>query len=58
MDVNYLLHREQVERARADQAGSRPAEAAHRGLADLYRRQIDDYRQANRPAGGTGPTAG
>lgn len=49
MDVNYLLHREQIERARADQAGSRPAEAAHRGLADLYRQRIEDYRQANQP---------
>lgn len=47
MDLNYYLHREQVERVRATRAHGDPARAAHRGLADLYRRQIEDYRQAN-----------
>jgi hypothetical protein len=47
MDVNYYLHREQVERTRADQAGSGAARDAHKGLADLYRKQIDRYRAAN-----------
>lgn len=47
MDLNYLLHREQVERVRADLAGSDPAKVAHRELADLYRQQIESYRRAN-----------
>ena len=47
MDLNYYLQREQVERARADQADSGAARDAHRGLADLYRQKIDRYRAAN-----------
>ena len=47
MDLNYYLPREQVERARADQARPGPAREAHNGLADLYREQIDRYRAAN-----------
>ena len=47
MDLNYYLQREQVERARADQADSGAARDAHNGLADLYRQRIDRYRAAN-----------
>lgn len=48
MDLNYMLQREQVERRRADQAGPGAAAEAHRGLAALYREQIDRYRGVNR----------
>ena len=52
MDLNYILQREQVERRRADQARSGAAADAHRGLAALYREQIEHYRSANQaPAG-------
>jgi hypothetical protein len=47
MDMNYYLHREQVERTRADQAGSDPVRQAHRGLAELYREKIVQYRAEN-----------
>jgi hypothetical protein len=47
MDLNYLLEREQVERMRAEQARSGAAAEAHRGLAELYREQLDRYRAAN-----------
>ena len=47
MDLNYYLEREQVERTRASRAGSGAAAEAHRGLADLYRQQIESYRSAN-----------
>ena len=46
MDLNYILQREQVERTRAQQAASAPAADAHRGLAELYREQIEQYRAA------------
>jgi hypothetical protein len=45
MDMNYYLHREQVERIRADQADTDPVRKAHRGLAELYRERIVRYRQ-------------
>lgn len=44
MDLNYYLQREQVERVRADLARSGEAADAHRGLAELYRQRIDQYR--------------
>jgi len=47
MDLNYYLHREQVELMRAEQAEPKAAADAHRGLAELYRRQIEQYRAAN-----------
>ena len=47
MDLNYFLQRELVERTRAEQAGSGAAAEAHRGLAALYRKQIELYRSAN-----------
>jgi hypothetical protein len=48
MDLNYYFHREQVERVRAQHAGSGEARDAHLGLAHLYRREIDAYRQTLR----------
>jgi hypothetical protein len=47
MDMNYYLHREQVERVRAKQAGPGAAGDAHRALADLYREKIEGYRAGN-----------
>lgn len=44
MDVNYYLHREQVERMRADLARSDEARAIHREMADLYRAKVTAYR--------------
>jgi hypothetical protein len=48
MDLNYYLQREQVEKMRARQAGSGAARDAHQGLAQLYRDQIERYREGNR----------
>ena len=50
MDINYLLKREQVERARADTADCDAARGAHLGLADGYRRRIDAYRASGAAA--------
>ncbi|HEY0114869.1 MAG TPA: hypothetical protein VGB54_04030 [Allosphingosinicella sp.] len=47
MDLNYYLQREQVERVRARNAGHEAAAEAHRGMADLYRRQIEKYLGTN-----------
>jgi hypothetical protein len=47
MDMNYYLHREQVERVRADQADADSVRRAHRGLAELYREKIVQYRAQN-----------
>lgn len=44
MDVNYYLHREQVERMRAMRASSAEARAIHSEMADLYRARIVAYR--------------
>ena len=44
MDLNYYLHREQIERVRADHADTTSARDAHRELAELYRQQIEEYR--------------
>ncbi len=57
MDLNYYLHREQIERVRAEQARQDAAAEAHRGLADLYRREIEAYREAN-VAAAPGPVQG
>ncbi len=40
MDLNYLFHRQQVERPRADAADSIEARAAHEHLARCYETQI------------------
>lgn len=41
MDLNYLLHRQQVERARAEAASSEAARTAHQQLAQQYEGQIE-----------------
>lgn len=50
MDVNYYLHREQVERMRADLARSDEARAIHSEMADLYRARILAHRGASPPS--------
>jgi hypothetical protein len=42
MDLNYLFHRQQVERARAEAAESHEARIAHEQLARCYEVQIDE----------------
>jgi hypothetical protein len=42
MDINYLLHREQVSLAMANTAKSSEARSAHRGLARGYAEQLRD----------------
>lgn len=41
MDLNYLFHRQQVERARAEAAESDEARIAHEQLARCYETRID-----------------
>ena len=41
MDLNYLLHRQQVERARAEAADNEEARIAHEQLARCYEVRID-----------------
>lgn len=41
MDLNYLFHRQQVERARAEAAESDEARIAHEQLARCYEVRID-----------------
>jgi hypothetical protein len=52
MDLNYYLEREQVERVRAQAAGHSAAASAHQSLADLYRQQIEQYRESNQVQAG------
>jgi hypothetical protein len=47
-DLNYLLHREQVEIIRARKAANVSAKAAHRALARAYARRIDGHRLSYR----------
>ncbi|HJT41771.1 MAG TPA: hypothetical protein VJ762_15685 [Sphingobium sp.] len=47
MDVNYLLHRQQVSLIRAQMSRSQKGRAAYEGLARGYTEQIDAYRQEN-----------
>ncbi len=42
MDLNYLLHRQQVERSRAEAATADEARAAHEALALKYEEQINE----------------
>ena len=42
MDLNYLFHRQQVERSRADAASSDEAREAHLVLASRYEQQIEE----------------
>ena len=41
MDLNYLFHRQQVERSRAEGAPSEAARKAHEELARKYEEQIE-----------------
>ena len=41
MDLNYLFHRQQVERTRAEAAASAEARAAHEQLARCYEAMIN-----------------
>ena len=48
MDLNYLFHRQQVERTRSEMAENEEARVAHEELAKRYEEQIesltgDDY---------------
>ena len=47
MDVNYLLHRQQVALIRAQMSPSAKGRAAYEGLARGYTDRIDAYRRAN-----------
>jgi hypothetical protein len=42
MDINYLFHRQQVERSRAEAARSEEARRAHSILACRYEQQIEE----------------
>jgi hypothetical protein len=47
MDLNYLFHRQQVERTRAEAADSEPARKAHEQLAREYEKQITCVTEGN-----------
>jgi len=42
VDLNYLFHRQQVERHRAETANSQEARVAHEELARRYEQQIEE----------------
>lgn len=46
MDINYLLHRQQVELMRANLAKCSESRIAHLELAQRYRSLVDDHRRA------------
>lgn len=46
MDVNYILAREQVERAFGRASIHAGARAAHNAMADRYRAMLDQHRHA------------
>lgn len=50
LDVNYLLHREQMSLICASRANSPESRAAHEGLAKGYRARVRAYRAENRAA--------
>lgn len=57
MDLNYLFHRQQVERAKAESAQSEAASAAHSELAARYELRINQltsgafaFEDEDRPA--------
>lgn len=41
MDLNYLFHRQQVERTKSETAGSEEARNAHEELARRYEERIE-----------------
>lgn len=45
MDINQLIHRQQVSAVRADSAASLEARLAHRGLAAAYAERIAALRR-------------
>lgn len=47
MDLNYLFHRQQVERTRAEAALSEEARIAHEQLARCYEARINQATGAN-----------
>ncbi len=47
MDVNYLLHRQQMSLLRAQSSRSPKGKQAYEGLARGYEDQIDAYRREN-----------
>lgn len=47
LDVNYLLHRQQVSLFRAQRATSAEGRAAYEGLARGYTDELIAYRQEN-----------
>ena len=48
MDVNYLLHRQQISLLRAAHAESPVVRALHETLARSYTARVQAYREANR----------
>ena len=42
MDLNYLFHRQQVERTRSEMARTEEARTVHDELAKLYEEQIEE----------------
>ena len=42
MDLNYLLHRQQVEHARAESTENDAARAAHKELSKQYEERIEE----------------
>ncbi|MCI4588724.1 hypothetical protein MOK15_01200 [Sphingobium sp. BYY-5] len=47
MDVNYLLHRQQMSLIRAQASPSREGRVAYESLARSYTDRIDAYRREN-----------
>lgn len=47
MDVNYLLHRQQISLLRAAYAKNPAIRAAHENLARAYSARVSAYREAN-----------
>jgi hypothetical protein len=43
VDLNYLFHRQQVERTRSELAKNEEARAAHEELAKRYEEQIQSF---------------
>lgn len=50
LDVNYLLHRQQVALIQAAVASCPESRAAHEDMARAYLDQVRDYARANRRA--------
>jgi hypothetical protein len=50
LDVNYLLHRQQIALICASRADSPESRAAHEGMARGYRDKVLAYRHENRMA--------